>query len=138
MSLRLKLKPNEKIIIGNTVIENGPKSASFLVHNKTTILREKDILTEETASSPAKRIYFIVQLMYMSGSFENSKNQHSEYFQLTRDFMTACPTEKAITLISEIGDKILSDNLYGALKMCNKLVEYENEVMNSLIPEVVK
>ena len=134
MSLRLKLKPNEKIIIGNTVIENGAKSASFLVHNKTTILREKDILTEETANSPAKRIYFIVQLMYMSGSLEDSKSQHAEYFRLTRDFMTACPTEEAINLVSDIGDRILADDLYGALKTCSKLIDDERKIMGELLP----
>ncbi len=131
MSLRLKLKPNEKIIIGNTVIENGSKSASFLVHNKTTILREKDILTDDTATTPAKRIYFIVQLMYMSGSLEDSQNLHSEFFALTRDFMTACPTETAIGMVSDIGDKILADDLYGAMKICAKLIAYEEKVLNA-------
>ena len=132
MSLRLKLKPHEKIIIGNAVIENGPKSASFLVHNKTTILREKDILTEETAISPAKRIYFAVQLMYMAGSLEDSGKLHPEFFRLTRDFMTACPTDMAVSLVSEIGDKIFADDLYGALKTCSKLVDYEQEVMSDV------
>ena len=130
MSLRLKLKPNEKIIIGNTVIENGAKSASFLVHNKTTVLREKDILTDETATTPAKRIYFIVQLMYMSGSLEDSRSLHAEFFTHTKEFMTACPSETAITLISGIGDKILADDLYGGLKLCTKLIAYEAEIMS--------
>ncbi len=130
MSLKLKLKPNEKIIIGNAVIENGNKSASFWVLNKTTILREKDILTDKTAITPAKRIYFIIQLMYMSGKLEDSKKLHPEFFKLIRDFMTACPQEKAITLVLEISDKILADNLYGALKDCNKLIAYEEEVLS--------
>ncbi len=135
MSLRLKIKPNEKIIIGNTVIENGQKSASFLVHNKTTILREKDILTEETADSPAKRIYFAVQLMYMAGNLEASKSLHSSFFALTSDFMTACPTPEAIELLTEIGDKILADDLYGALKTSRKLIAYEKKVMDGFSPE---
>lgn len=129
MSLRLKLKPNEKVIVGNTVIENGPKSVSFLIHNKTTILREKDILTEETAITPAKRIYFAVQLMYMAGSLEESRNMHSQFFSLTKEFMTACPTETAINLISEMGNSILANDLYGALKTCSKLITYEEEIM---------
>ena len=129
MSLRLKLKPHEKIIIGNTVIENGQKSASFLVHNKTTILREKDILTDETANSPARKIYFIVQLMYMSDSLEDNRQLHAEFFKLSKDFMTACPSEEAITLASDIGDRILADDLYGALKFCTKLIAYETRVM---------
>ncbi len=131
MSLRLRLKPHERIIIGNTVIENGPKSVSFLVHSTATILRERDILTDETATTPAKRIYFIVQLMYMSGSLEESRNLHSEYFNLTKDFMTACPTETAIGLISDIGNRILADDLYGATKACGKLVAYEQTIMSA-------
>ena len=59
MPLRLKLKPQEKIVIGNTVIENGSKSATFLIHSKSIILREKDIMQEEQANSPAKRIYYV-------------------------------------------------------------------------------
>ncbi|MBL6942706.1 MAG: hypothetical protein ISR53_11185, partial [Rhodospirillales bacterium] len=62
MPLRLRLKPHEKLVIGNSVIENGPKSTSFLVHSKTTILREKDILTEDDANTPAKRIYYLALL----------------------------------------------------------------------------
>ncbi len=38
----------------------------LLIEGDTPILREKDILTGETANTPAKRIYLSVQLMYLS------------------------------------------------------------------------
>ena len=135
MPLRLSLKPNEKFVIGNAVIENEPKSATFLILNKTTILREKDILTEETANTPAKRIYFIVQLMYLTGSMEESKEQHPVFFNLTKQFLAACPTPEVFEVISDVGELILNDNFYAALKRCKELIKYEKEILEGGGPE---
>ena len=129
MPLRLKLKPHEKVVIGNTVIENGAKSASFLIHSKTTILREKDIMTAEQADSPAKRIYYVSLLMYLAGSIEDSKEHHAAFFQLTKEFMEACPTQRVIDIITELGGKILEDDFYGALKAAKSLIEYESDIL---------
>ena len=130
MPLRLNLKPHEKVIIGNSVIENGQKGASFVIHNKATILREKDIMTEETADTPAKRIYFVIQLMYMAGGMEESKQHHAAFFELTNQFLKACPTPEAVGLVSDMGMHILNDNFYAALKSCKQLIEYESGVLN--------
>ncbi len=132
MPLRLKLKPQEKVVIGNTVIENGPKSASFLIHSKTTILREKDIMTEDQANSPAKRIYYVTLLMYLAGSIEDSKVHHPAFHELTKQFMEACPTPSAIQIIGDLGNKILEDDFYGALKTARSLITYEEEVLSGL------
>jgi len=129
MPLRLRLKPHEKLVIGNSVIENGPKSTSFLVHSKTTILREKDIMTEENADTPAKRIYFVSLLMYLAGSIEESKAQHPAFFELTNQFMQACPTPTAIQIIGDLGQNILDDDFYGALKNARSLINYEATIL---------
>ncbi|NQV47719.1 MAG: flagellar biosynthesis repressor FlbT [Rhodospirillaceae bacterium] len=126
----MNLKPHEKVIIGNSVIENGQKSASFVIHNKATILREKDIMTEEKANTPAKRIYFVVQLMYMAGGIEESKEHHSTFFVLTNQFLKACPTPEAVVLISEMGMNVLNENFYAALKCCKDLMEYEKGILD--------
>lgn len=132
MPLRLKLKPQEKVVIGNTVIENGLKSATFLIHSKTIILREKDIMQEEEANSPARRIYYVSLLMYLAGSTEESQVHHPVFKELTRQFQEACPTPEAIELISDIGTKILNDNFYGALKSARHLIAYEEKVLSEV------
>ena len=130
MPLRLKLKPQEKVVIGNTVIENGPKSATFLIHSKSIILREKDIMQEDQANSPAKRIYYVSLLMYLAGSTEESKVHHPAFKELTRQFQEACPTPRAVELIHYIGSKILNDDFYGALKSARSLIDYEEKVLS--------
>ena len=65
MPLKLILKPGEKIVINQAVIENGGEKAQLVLQNKARVMRERDIMTEENADSPAKRIYFLVQMLYL-------------------------------------------------------------------------
>src|SRR6185369_16507427 len=65
MALKVELKPFERIIIGESVITNSETRAHFLFDGEAPILREKDIMTVETANSPVKRVYLCVQEMYV-------------------------------------------------------------------------
>src|SRR6202020_1800572 len=83
MALKVELKPNERIIIGSCVITNTDQRARILIDgDNIPILREKDILTPETADTPAKLIYLAVQLMYISPGADAN---HGTYFNLIRD-----------------------------------------------------
>ena len=83
MALKVELKPHERIIIGNCVITNTDQRARLLIDgDKIPILREKDILTPETANTPAKLVYLAVQLMYIS---PDPQVNHGTYFSLLRD-----------------------------------------------------
>jgi flagellar biosynthesis regulator FlbT len=67
MALKVELKPNERIIIGNCVITNTDQRARLLIDgDKVPILREKDIMTPEAADTVAKLVYLAVQLMYIA------------------------------------------------------------------------
>lgn len=132
MALRIILKPDEKIIIGKNVIQNGPRKAEFTVMNDAVVLREKDVLTQEMANTPAKRIYFVVQLMYLAGTFDETKRYHESYFQLIRDFSNACPNHAVSLCIAEMGEYIMAEDFYKALKECKKLIEYETEIFESI------
>jgi flagellar protein FlbT len=125
MALKVELKPNERIIIGNSVIRNGEQRTRFFIEGEAPILREKDILTPATANTPAKKIYLAVQLMYLQGDLSS----HNEiYFPLVRDFLAAAPS--AMPLIAEINNRILSGDLYKALRSAKKLVAYEQDLMD--------
>ena len=116
MALKVELKPGEKILIGKVAIRNGEQRARFYIEGQAPILREKDILSPHTANSPAKHIYFAVQLMYVEGSIEK---HHDIYFQFVKDFVNAAPS--ATPIIAEINNRILSGDLYKALKAAKEL-----------------
>jgi len=126
MALKIALKPNERIVIGRAVITNGGSGTNLLIENNVPLLREKDILKEENADSPARRIYFIVQLMYLDEI--NIAAYHQTYWSLVRDFLHAAPS--AIDMIRSISDHILSGQYYKALKLVNKLIGYEQSLIS--------
>jgi flagellar protein FlbT len=124
MSLKVELKPGEKLIVGNCVITNSDQRTRLFIDGKAPILREKDILTVDTANSPAKQIYFAVQLMYIH---DDVPRLTAEYFGLVTDIITAAPS--TIRIVDEINNEILTGNLYKALKAAKKLIQYEQELL---------
>ncbi|HEY9011840.1 MAG TPA: flagellar biosynthesis repressor FlbT [Devosia sp.] len=124
MSLKVELKPGEKLLIGNCVVTNSDQRTRLFIDGKAPILREKDILTPETADSPAKRIYFAVQLMYIDEDVERLRR---DYFKLINDLVTAAPSTTPI--VDEINNEILTGELYKALKAAKKLIQYEQELL---------
>jgi flagellar protein FlbT len=124
MSLKVELKPGEKLIIGNCVVTNSDQRTRLFIDGKAPILREKDILTPDTADSPAKRIYFAVQLMYID---EDVERLRKDYFKLINDLVTAAPS--TTPLVDQINNEILTGDLYKALKAAKKLIQYEQELL---------
>ena len=124
MSLKVELKPGERLIVGNCVITNSDQRTRLFIDGKAPILREKDILTAETANSPARRIYFAVQLMYIH---EDTARLSEDYFKLINDIISAAPS--TIRIVDEINNEILTGQLYKALKAAKKLIQYEQELL---------
>ena len=126
MALKVELKPHERIIIGSCVITNTDQRARLLIDgDNIPILREKDILTPETADTPAKLVYLAVQLMYIS---PDPQVNHGTYFNLVRDIVTAAPS--AWPIIEGINNHILNGDMYQALKEAKKLVAYEKKLLD--------
>jgi flagellar biosynthesis repressor protein FlbT len=126
MALRIELKPGERILIGESVLTNSDQRASFLIEGDAPILREKDIMTPEQADTPAKRIYLAVQLMYTS---RDPRAHHDVYFALMRDIVQAAPSTWSYVEI--INNRILTGDLYKALKEAKNLTRYEQELLQN-------
>ncbi len=126
MALKITLKPHEKLIIGGAVITNGGNRSDLIVENNVPILREKDIMSLKDADSPCRRIYFVIQLMYVDE--KGLTEHHKTYWELVKDVAEAAPSTKG--LLTEISENIVHNRYYQALKLTRKLIEYEQEVID--------
>jgi flagellar biosynthesis repressor protein FlbT len=126
MALKVELKPGERVIIGDCVVTNSDQRTRLLIEGDTPILREKDILTPETANTPAKRIYLCVQLMYLA---KDTSPHHETYFQLIRDIVQAAPS--TWPYVEAINNNILTGQIYKALKAAKKLIAYEEGLLHN-------
>ena len=125
MPLRVELKPFERIIIGQSVITNSETRATFLVDGEVPILREKDILTAETANTPVKRIYLCVQQMYLEDDIPKYQDL---YLGFVKDLLEAVPSFR--NHIEAASNLILSGYLYKALREIRKLISREDDLLS--------
>ncbi len=126
MSLKLTLKPGERIIVAGAVLANGPTVAHLQIENRVPLLRQKDILTEKQATTPCRKIYLVVQLMYIGEGLTAELAQI--YWDLVRRVLAAAPSTK--NLISEMSAYIVESSYYSALKSAKRLITYEEELIH--------
>jgi len=126
MPLKLQLRKGQKIIINGAVLENaGAHTASILVKNDASILRDTDILTFEDAKTPASRVYFAVQCLYL---FPSDKDRHLQNFnELIGSYCSAAPSSQPIC--DDIRRLVDEGKLYQALKAAQDLIAHEKRVL---------
>lgn len=125
MPLKLSLKPGEKFVLNGAVVENGDRRATLILQNKASVLREKDIMQEHEADTPAKRIYFPVMMMYLSSSSQDGL--YDEFVMRMTEFMSALSNPDVLADCVSVSREVMSGEYYKALLRCRKLMTYEAE-----------
>jgi flagellar protein FlbT len=126
MPLKLNVKPGEKFVVNGAVMVAGNKGASLVLQNEATILLGKDIMQEEDATTPAKRIYFAILLMYLDTTGRDSIKP--TFMGLLEDFMEATTFAEVQKTLLHILQDVNSGKFYRALKTCKALIAYEEQV----------
>lgn len=124
MALIIDLKPSERLIIGNALITNDEARTRLHIQGSAPILREKDIMLEDEANTPCKKVYFTVQLMYIS---PDPQKAHKSYFSLIHDIQHAAPSTSLF--FAKISGHIMNGEYYKALKEARNLMEHEREML---------
>jgi flagellar biosynthesis repressor protein FlbT len=125
MPLKLSLKPGEKLVLNGAVLTNGDKRASLIIQNKACLLREKDIMQPEAATTPARRIYVPIMMMYLDP--ENGEQYYNDFALRMTEFMGAISNRDALATCIEISRDVMAASYYKALMACKKLFEFERE-----------
>jgi len=135
MPLKIHIKSGQQIIINGAVIENaGPRNVSLVVKNEASILRSNDILTPENASTPANRVYYALQCMYL---FPGQKDKYLLQFnELIDSYVEAAPSSQ--DTVGEIREFIENEQFYYALKKAQVLIQHEYEVLANVQQEFVE
>jgi len=127
MALVIDLKPQEKILIGEAVITNSSHRTRLHIAGDAPIIREKDIMREEDADTPCKKIYFLIQCMYISN---NPKEYHDRYFSLVNEVQKASPSSSIFFM--QINEQIIDGTYYKAMKLAKQLIEHERELLENV------
>ncbi|WP_203294138.1 flagellar biosynthesis repressor FlbT [Maricaulis parjimensis] len=125
MPLKISLKPGERFVLNGAVIENGERRANLVLKNKAAVLREKDILHEEDVTTPVRRIYFPIMMMYLSDKADDKL--YDEFVLRMNEFMGVVTNPDVLTVCVAISRDVMAGEHYKALMGCRKLMTYEAE-----------
>ena len=126
MPLAINLRPNERLIVNGVVLQNSGSATKLLIHNNASVLREKDIITEADATTPARRIYFAIQCKYLFSAGDAA--YLPLIYQSIEEFETAAPS--TVELTREIRANLDRGALYRALKSAKQLIAREGQILD--------
>jgi flagellar protein FlbT len=130
MPLKLSLKPGEKFVLNGAVVQNGDRRTTLVLQNKASVLREKDIMQPEDVSSPARRIYFPMMMMYLDDA--SPGRYYDEFAQRLTEFMSVIGNPDVLADCVAISKHAMAREYYKALMLCRKLIEYEDERLGNV------
>lgn len=131
MPLKLSLKPGERFVLNGAVVQNGDKRGVLILQNKASVLREKDIMQPEQVTSPARRIYFPVMMMYLDeGSAEKF---YDEFANRLTEFMGVIKNPAVLADCVAASKHVMAREYYKALMLCRKLIEYEDARIGDVV-----
>ena len=129
LPLKLSLKPGERFVLNGAVVQNGDRRGVLVLQNKASVLREKDIMQAEEASTPARRVYFPIMMMYLDEG--DAQSYYEEFAVRMNEFMNVIRNPDILSECVAISRHVLSREFYKALMGCRKLIEYEDERLGS-------
>lgn len=133
MALLIHLKKGRKIIINGAVLENASgRTASFLMCNEAEVLRGEDVLPPDDALTPAGRIYYALQCLYL---FPDQRPAYGPAFvALIEAFRDAAPGTGPV--IDRLRMAVDDGRYYDALKTTRDLVRQEAWMASTLAARV--
>lgn len=123
MALKLTLKPGERAAINGAVIVNGDRRSSLVIENKARILRECDIMQPEDATTPARRVYLPIMMMYLDP--DAAPEMQAEYEKRLTEFAAALSNVEALNDCAALSAFVANGDFYKAMSVCRRLIDFE-------------
>ncbi|MBZ9813758.1 flagellar biosynthesis repressor FlbT [Mesorhizobium sp. CA7] len=125
-TLKISLKPNEKIYINGAVIRVDRKVTIELM-NDVQFLLESHVLQADQASTPLRQLYFIVQIMLINPL---GAPEAREMFRRSLPMLIASFDNQDIcNSLKQIDRMVGEDEIYEALKAIRALYPLERRVL---------
>ena len=119
--LILKLKPNEEVLINGVVVQNGERKTRLRVKTSgAAILRLRDAIRPEDATTPEARAYYIAQLA-VTGEIEEAKA--GDILTEALSFLERKYGEGPVAeIVSAAKEELKNQRYYGVMRRLAELV----------------
>ncbi len=129
MSLSLKLRPNERLIVNGCVLRNGPRRAEIIIETYADVLRGDELLDAETARTPTRLLGYFIQIAMVS------KADRAEYAAKIREHgagLRGVYIGERATQLDAVLREVDANEFYAAWRALRPLIEREDQLMQLL------
>lgn len=125
--LVLKLAPGERVLVNGAVIENGDKRARLtLVTPNAHVLRLRDAIHPEEATTPVKRVCYILQLAVAGEAEpEDARRQAMTGIDQLANVFT---DEASQDMLDRTASALVDNRFYPALRALRGLIPMEAQL----------
>lgn len=125
-TLKISLKPNEKIYVNGAVIRVDRKVTVELM-NDVQFLLESHVIQADDASTPLKQLYFILQVMLINPA---GAAEARDMFRRSLPLLLVSFEDAQIcTALKQIDRMVSEDHIYEALKAIRSLYPLERRAL---------
>lgn len=128
MALKLRLKPNERVVINGCVVQNENRRYTLTVSNFAQVIRGSDIMMEEEADTPVRRAYFLIQSMLLDPKNADLLMERltSMLAQLYAAFLEPRARNGIMTAVGHVGER----DYYKAMAALRPVMAYEESLLS--------
>lgn len=126
--LVLKLRPRERVLINGAVVENGARRASLVVQTPdANILRLRDAIHPEDATTPVRRVCYNAQLVLSGDS--DPQAVRPRLLRQIEELSQVLPDDDSRALLARATRDLLDDQHYQCLRALRALLPREDRLM---------
>jgi flagellar protein FlbT len=126
--LVLKLGPRERVLVNGAVIENGDRRARLsIVTPNAHILRLRDAIHPEEATTPVRRVCYIAQLV-LSGDVDLN-DARAQILRGMEQLSQVFTDPDSRAQLARATEYLIDDQIYQSLKALRSLLPREERLM---------
>ncbi len=116
------------VIINGAVVKVSGDRCLLEVDAGTSVVTENDILTQEEATTPAKRIYVMLLLMHIDP--QAYRTHYIPFMDYMIDFMKGSHIQEVRKNLMLILKCVESGRYFNALEACRGLMQFESKLFS--------
>lgn len=128
MALRIALKDGERIVVNGAVLRSVGRT-ELRVESQAALLRGREIMTPDEATTPARQLYFHTMMAYIDP--DGREGHERAVVDSLGTVARLLPSPPASGIAMSYAANAAGMHFYRALADCRKLIALESEALAS-------
>lgn len=127
--LVVRLKPHERFLVNGAILENGDRRSKIHVRSQdVNILRLRDAMHPEEATTPVTRLYYSAQLAVIGE--QDAHLTENELISGLNDLVKAMPDAVCSDIIMEAIGRAQEGEFFRVMTLLKKLIPIEKKIFS--------